>query len=52
MPRPIAAAIGLTGLAAMPIKDGKRMKGTTGKPVRNFVVTSLILVPRRTAGGG
>jgi hypothetical protein len=47
-PRRIPAAFGLTGAAAMHINRSLRTKGTS---VRNFA-TSLILVSKRTAGGG
>jgi hypothetical protein len=46
--RRISAAFCLTGAAAMPINQHLRTKGTS---VRNFA-TSLILVSKRTAGGG
>jgi hypothetical protein len=49
LPRRIPAAIDLTGAAAMHINYPFRTKGTS---VRTFVATSLILVSKRTAGGG
>jgi hypothetical protein len=48
-PRRIPAAFGLTGAAAMHINYRLRTKGTS---VRTLVAISLILVSKRTAGGG
>ena len=47
--RRIPAAFGLTGADTMLINSDQRNKGTH---VRTIVTISLILVSRRTAGGG